>query len=87
MAQLTENEIREAQMLAAHALAGESAPRANAAAAAADAGDAKKLFCENWPTVKKVLQFLADTVGGIVAGAARAIIVAGDFLFGRICKG
>lgn len=85
MAQLSESERKEAQALAADALvSGESVSAESTTEA--DLGDAKDLFCRNWPMIKKVLQFIADKVGGVVAGFVRAVIVAGDFLHRRICS-
>lgn len=85
MAQLDQSQIQEAQAIAAQAMAGDG-ETSMATVAAVDVGDVKDFFCNNWPTIKKVLQFLADTVGGVVKIAARALIAAGDFLHGRICN-
>ncbi len=48
--------------------------------------DPKKLFCENWETVKTVLQALASLVpgAGLIVGW---IIKAGDLAHGAICPG
>jgi hypothetical protein len=48
-------------------------------------GDAKQFFCQNWPMIKQVLQFIGDQVGGIVKIAIRGIVAAGDLLHGRVC--
>jgi hypothetical protein len=43
--------------------------------------DPKQFFCQNWPAIKSVLQFLP-----LPAIAVRVIVAAGDFLHGRICR-
>jgi len=53
--------------------------------AAAEFVDLKKLFCENWQTVKQVLQFIADKLGEPVRSIVKALIGAGDFLHELIC--
>ena len=85
MAHLDEAQVQEAQSIAAQALVGDSFAAADVAAAV-DLGDVKEFFCANWPTIKKVIQFLADTIGGVAKVVARALIAAGDFLHGRICN-
>jgi hypothetical protein len=87
MAELNQADVREVQSIAAQALVGDDVTMDAEAFAGVDLGDIKEFFCQNWPTIKKVLQFLADTVGGIVKVAARALIAAGDFLHDRICGG
>lgn len=86
MTQLNESDRQQMQTLAAQALVGDESA-ALKAAAAVDIGDIRDFFCKNWPEIKKVLQFIAENVGGIVRAAIRAVIAAGDFLQGRICRG
>ena len=86
MTQLSESERREAQAAAAEAMVGDAPPAAAAPAGGADLGDVKKFFCENWPMIKKVLEFIADKVGGGVGRIVRAVIAAGDVLHKLICK-
>ena len=85
MTQLSESERREAQAAAAQAMVGD-APAAAAPAGGADLGDVKEFFCKNWPMIKKVLEFIADKVGGGVGRLVRAVIAAGDVLHKLICK-
>ena len=87
MAQLSESDRRELQSVVAQALAGGGEEAMTAEAASLDVDDIKEFFCANWPQMKKVLQFIGDTVGGLVRVAIRAVIAAGDFLYGRICGG
>jgi len=86
MAQLNQSDVQEAQSIAAQAMVGDTMSVAEAAAAV-DVGDIKEFFCKNWPTIKKVIQFLGDTIGGIAKIVAKALIAAGDLLHGRICNG
>ena len=58
---------------------------AAAPAAAAPLGDPVKLFCQNWNTVKQVLQFLKPHLPFFLRGVVDAIIKAGDVLKGVIC--
>ena len=60
------------------------------AASAADlvgAAGTKKLFCDNWPTVKEVLRFIAGLpfVPAAVKTAIALIIKAGDTAAGILC--
>ncbi len=87
MAQLSESERREAQAAAAQAMVGDAPAGGAAAAGGADIGDVKDFFCNNWPMIKKVLEFIADKVGGGVGRLVRAVIAAGDVLHKLICKG
>lgn len=47
--------------------------------------DPKQLFCQNWDTVKVVLGFIGQQVGGPAAVVIKIIVAAGDALKGKIC--
>ncbi|MFL6844931.1 MAG: hypothetical protein ACJ8ER_08645 [Allosphingosinicella sp.] len=86
-AQMSDKQIREA---VARAMLDESevsgaAAAAGGKAAAAGGADPKKLFCDNWDTVKQVLQFLKPFLPKLLRGFVDAIIKAGDVLKGIIC--
>ncbi|MBV9884378.1 MAG: hypothetical protein JO276_15320 [Sphingomonadaceae bacterium] len=85
MFQLSDSDRRELQSVTANALVGDSGEALIAEAVALDADGIKDFFCRNWPMMKQVLQFIGDTVGGIVRAAIRGVIAAGDFLHDRIC--
>lgn len=80
MAQLNQADIEGARQAVARTLFEEGTTER-----ALDVSDIKQFFCENWEMIKKVLKFLADSIGGPLGWAARALIAAGDFLHGRIC--
>ncbi len=82
MAELTQQDRQELSRLVGEALLDEGN---NLAASGAEIAGGKDLFCQHWNTVKSVLQFIAGQVGAI-GWAIRAIIAAGDFLHGRICR-
>lgn len=54
--------------------------------AAVNLQDAKKLFCDNWSTVKQVLIFLKTVVPGPISAVIGLVIVAGDSAKGVICR-
>jgi hypothetical protein len=86
MAQLSESDRQEIQNAAAQALVADDSMAADAVAGV-DLGDIKDFLCKNWPMIKKVLQFLAETVGGVPGRVAKALIAAGDLLYRRVCDG
>ncbi|MDR6788825.1 hypothetical protein J2Y58_002190 [Sphingomonas sp. BE138] len=47
--------------------------------------DVKSVFCQNWDTVKQVLEFLSGYLPLPVRFAVKALIKAGDILHGKIC--
>lgn len=55
-------------------------------AAAAMPDDLKAFFCEHWPRIKQVLQFIGDRLGGIARTVVKGIISAGDLLHRVICR-
>jgi len=83
MPQLNQTDLDGARQAAVQALLADDA--SGLEATAVQLTDIKQFFCENWPMVKKVLQFLADQLGGLPKMAAKALIAAGDYLYGRIC--
>ncbi len=80
MQDLSESERQELRRVVGEALLSE-----DEAVQAEIAGDAKEVFCRNWQTVKQVLQFISSYVPGI-GKYVRAIIAAGDFLYGTVCR-
>lgn len=85
MAQISRTDRQQMQAIAAEALVGGQPPAV--APEALDFDKVRDFFCEHWPMVKQVLQFLGDNIGGIVRWAIRAVIAAGDYLHGKICYG
>ena len=81
MAELQDSDREELRRIVGEALLSEDEP----AGARVAAADVRQVFCDNWQTVKKVLEFIAGIVPGI-GRYVRAIIAAGDFLYGRICR-
>ena len=79
MAELSASDRQELSRVVGEALLSE-----DSITATADVAGGKDIFCNNWSTVKAVLQFIAGQVGAI-GWAIRAVIAAGDFLHGRIC--
>jgi 3-oxoacyl-ACP reductase-like protein len=75
------------------ALSSDSPPaHAGAAAAAAGGGaaaagvDPKKLFCDNWDTVKAVLGFLRSVAPAFLKPIIDMVIRAGDAVKATICR-
>ncbi|HEY8698316.1 MAG TPA: hypothetical protein VIM02_11920 [Rhizomicrobium sp.] len=61
------------------------APAARAQRLSMTGGDAKSIFCKDWPTAKSVLQALQAVVpqpGPIIIGL---VIAAGDAAYQRLC--
>jgi hypothetical protein len=86
MAELTPSERQAASAAVAKALTNEhGSDLAATATPMAIGGDVRKLFCENWGTVKAVLQFLSDFLPPLVRPIVAIIIKAGDALHGVIC--
>lgn len=50
------------------------------------AGDPKKIFCDNWDTVKTVLLILRQFAPAVVKPLIDIVIKAGDTLKGLICN-
>ena len=65
--------------------ASDARPEAAMAVSAEALGNAKKLFCENWDTVKQVLDFLATVAPGPIGPIIRVVIRAGDAAKKVIC--
>jgi hypothetical protein len=89
MASLSEDDRKRGSKAIAEALMSDSAPAAavagGPAAAAALPANAKKLFCDNWTTVKSVLQVLRQFAPGFVKPLIDIVIKAGDALKSAIC--
>jgi hypothetical protein len=86
MAELTDSDRQRIREAVAKALMEDDgrAPAATAALAAA-AIDPKRLFCDNWETVKAVLQFLKPFLPKSLQGVVDGIIKAGDAVKALIC--
>ncbi len=80
MAELSQQDRQELSTLIGEALLDD-----RSFASQAELAGGKDLICQHWGTVKTVLEFIAGQVGAI-GWAIRAIIAAGDFLHGRICR-
>lgn len=88
MTQLSPSDREEMRKVAAMALVEEDDAAAGVAFEAAEKVELdsiKDFFCNNWDTIKKVLKYIADQVGGVPGKVIKAIIAAGDFLHGRVC--
>lgn len=67
------------------ALAALSAPGTESVAALA-AASPRELFCQYWPIVKQVLQFLSASVPSPIKAAIALVIAAGDAAANIICR-
>lgn len=84
MAEQPNYDVQALQQAFSKALAGPTPAPATAADIPVD--DILKFFCEHWDEIKKVLQFLAEEIGGIAVIVVKAIIIAGDLLRSQVCK-
>ena len=73
MAELGQEPRQEAQRIAAQALVGDMPAGAERLFSRAGLDHAKPFFCEQWDEIRKVLQFLGDTVGGVVKRVVKAL--------------
>jgi hypothetical protein len=87
MADAKEYDEKQAREAIARALMqdGPTAAAPSAAAAAPSGINPAQLFCQNWDTVKQVLQFLKPHLPIFIRGVVDAIIKAGDVLKGIVC--
>jgi hypothetical protein len=68
------------------ALSSDTPPAAAAmAAGSAAAADPKQLFCDNWDTVKRVLEFLRTVAPAFLKPIIDIVIKAGDAVKAAIC--
>ena len=88
MADLSSEDRRriEEEVAEAVAEAERARPETTAAAAAARALPDPEIFCDNWPTAKRVLEFLLPFVPDPYKRYVQILITAGDRLHQLVCR-
>ncbi|MEI9927903.1 MAG: hypothetical protein WDN44_09725 [Sphingomonas sp.] len=85
MAELTNDQQARIKAAVAEALQADAVSAPEAAIHPEGIGDVKNLFCNNWPTVKAVLQFLSGYLPALLRVAISTIIASGDKVHAAIC--